>query len=49
MFYELVDATRSRALGFTLARTLNAIGSALPVLIGTPAIAGALARKWVGG
>jgi hypothetical protein len=49
MFYELVDATRSRALGFTLARTLNAVGSALPVLIGTPALAGALARKWVGG
>jgi hypothetical protein len=49
MFHELVEATRSRALGFTLARTLNAVGSALPVLIGTPALAGALARKWLGG
>jgi hypothetical protein len=49
MFHELVEATRTRALGFTLARTLNAVGSALPVLIGTPALAGALARKWLGG
>jgi hypothetical protein len=49
MFHELVEATPSRALGFTLARTLSAVGAALPILIGVPALAGSLARKWLGG
>lgn len=49
MFYELVDVSRSRAVGFTLARTMTATASALPMLVGLPALAAVMASKLTGG
>ncbi|WP_428938643.1 hypothetical protein [Fontivita pretiosa] len=48
MFYELVDATPTRAMGFTLGRTLTGISAAIPMLLGVPALA-ALAAKALAG
>jgi hypothetical protein len=43
LFYELVDTTRTRAIGLTLGRTMTTVGASLPLLIGVPALAAAVA------
>jgi hypothetical protein len=47
LFFELVDTTHTRALGFALTRTMTAVGAALPLLIGVPALAALLAWNFV--
>ena len=48
MFYELVQVSRSRALGYTLMEAMGTVGAALPMLIGIPALA-AVASKALAG
>lgn len=44
MFFELVDLTRTRAIGFAIGRSMTAVASAIPLLLGAPALAASVAR-----
>jgi hypothetical protein len=49
LFYELVDATPTRAMGFALGRATTGVGASLTLLLAVPALAGAVAGKAFGG